>query len=228
MRPVFYGKTKSVSGGVLMTEASNQRFSVGTGAIGAGSWGKIALRAGIAVLLLVAGGVIALLGESVLGGGGPAANEVRISTFQDWRVICPPISPTTPNCALTSDVLRDTGGVLLTLSIVDPAPGSQLSLTLPHGVLLDPGLGFTIGQEPTRVRPYETCTNQGCIAVVTVDADTLKSLNASMDGRVAVAVPNNPQAVVIPFSLKGFAEGYTALQRTKARRSGFFSFLSRG
>jgi invasion protein IalB len=209
-----------------MTEASNQRFSVNTRAIGAGSWGKIALRAGIGVLLLVAGGVIALLGQSALS--GPAANEVRITTFQDWRVICPPLSPATPNCALTSDVLRDTGGVLLTLSLVDPAPGSQLSLTVPHGVMLDPGLGFTIAEEPTRVRPYETCTNQGCIAVVTVDADTLKSLNSNMGGRIAVAVPNNPQAVVIPFSLKGFAEGYSALQGAKARRSGFFSFLNRG
>ena len=208
-----------------MTEASNQRFSASARAIGRPNMGKIALRAGIAVLLLVAGGVITLLGERALG--GQATNEVRITTFQDWRVICPAVSPATPNCALTSDVLRDTGGVLLTLSVVDPTPGSQLSLTLPHGVLLDPGLGFTIGNEPTRVRPYETCTNQGCIAVVTMDGDTLKSLNGSMEGRIAVAVPNNPQPVVIPFSLKGFADGYGALQRAKARRSGLFSFLTR-
>jgi invasion protein IalB len=208
-----------------MTEASNQRFSVNARGIGRLNWGKIALRTGIAVLLLVGGGVITLVGERFLG--GPAANEVRITTFQDWRVICPPLSPATPNCALTSDVMRDTGGVLLTLSLVDPAPGSELSLTLPHGVLLDPGLGFTIGNEPTRVRPYETCTNQGCIAVVTMDADTLKSFNANMEGRIAVAIPNNPQPVVIPFSLKGFADGYGALQRAKARRTGLFSFLTR-
>jgi len=170
--------------------------------------------------------VITLLGERAVS--GPVANEVRITTFQDWRVICPPVTPATPNCALTWDVTRDTGGILLTLSLMDPAPGSQLSLTVPHGVLLDPGLGFAIGNEPTRVRPYETCTNQGCIAIVTADADTLKSLNANMEGRIAVAAPNNPQPVVIPFSLKGFADGYGALQRAKARRTGLFSFLARG
>jgi invasion protein IalB len=208
-----------------MTEASNQRFSVNARAMGRPNLGKVALRTGIAILLLVAGGVITLAGERLLG--GPAANEVRITTFQDWRMICPPVSPATPNCALTSDVMRDTGGVLLTLSLVDPAAGSELSLTLPHGVLLDPGLGFTIGNEPTRVRPYETCTNQGCIAVVTMDADTLKSFNANMEGRIAVAIPNNPQPVVIPFSLKGFTDGYGALQRAKARRTGLFSFLTR-
>ena len=210
-----------------MTEASNQRFRVDTRAMGGSNWSKMALKGGIAILLLVAGGVIALLVERTVGGGA-AANEVRITTFQDWRVICPPVTPNTPNCALTSDVLRDTGGVLLTLSVVDPAPGSQLSLTVPHGVLLDPGLGFTVGNEPTRVRPYETCTNQGCIAVVTMDGDTVKSLPSNMGGRIAVAAPNNPQPVVIPFSLRGFNDGLTALQRAKARRTGFFSFLSRG
>src|SRR5215469_11763838 len=110
-----------------MTEASNQRVSINAGAMGRPNWGKIALRSGVAVLLLVAGGVITLLGERALG--GPEANELRITTFQDWRVICPPLSTATPNCALTSDVSRDTGGVLLTLSLVDPAPGGQLSLT---------------------------------------------------------------------------------------------------
>jgi invasion protein IalB len=209
-----------------MTEASNQRVSIDARAMGRPNWGKIALRSGVAVLLLVAGGVITLLGERALG--GPDANELRITTFQDWRVICPPLTTATPNCALTSDVSRDTGGVLLTLSLVDPAPGGQLSLTVPHGVMLDPGLGFTIGNEPTRVRPYETCTNQGCIAIITADADTLKALSSNMEGRVAVAAPNNPQPVVIPFSLKGFSDGYGALQRAKARRTGMFSFLSRG
>ncbi len=208
-----------------MTEASNQRLRVGSRDIGGGNWSKIAMRAGIGVLLLVLGGVIALVGQGFLGGASP--NEVRVTTFQDWRVVCPPLSPATPNCALTSDVLRDTGGVLLTLSVIDPTPGSQLSLTVPHGVLLDPGMGFSIGNDPVRVRPYETCTNQGCIALVTMDSDTLKSLNANMAGRIQVAVPNNAQPVAIPFSLKGFADGYGELQRAKSRRTGMFSFLTR-
>jgi invasion protein IalB len=208
-----------------MTEASKRRFRVGARSIGGVNWGRLALRAGIVVLLLVAGGVLTLAGERLLGGAAP--NELRIATFQDWRVICPPLTQATPNCALTSEVARDTGGVLLTLSLVDPAPGSQLSLTVPHGVLLDPGLGFSIGPEPTRVRPYETCTNQGCIALVTVDADTLKALNTNMGGHVAVAAPNNAQPVNIPYSLKGFSDGYGALQRAKGRRTGLFSFLNR-
>lgn len=215
-------------GGVMTVEASNERVSLGLSAPSAGNrrWGRLAGRAAAVVALLIAGGVLTIAGEMVLG-QGPGPNEVRINTFQDWRVICPPLTPTTPNCALTADVQRDTGGILLTLSMTDPAPGSQLSLTVPHGVLLEPGLGFTVGSDPVRVRPYETCTNAGCIALVTADADTLKSLSANMGGQVSVAVPNNAQPVNIPFSLKGFADGYGELQRAKARRTGLFSFLNR-
>jgi hypothetical protein len=48
-----------------------------------------------------------------------------------------------------------------------------------------------------------------------------------MGGRVAVAVPNNAQPVNIPYSLKGFADGFGELQRAKARRTGMLSFLNR-
>ncbi len=120
-----------------MTEASYQRVRGDARSIEGGNLGRWALRAGIVVLLLAAGAVIGLAGERLLGGIAP--NEMRISTFQDWRVICPPLTQTTPNCALTSDVMRDTGGTLLTLSVLDPAPGKEISLTVPHGVQLAPG-----------------------------------------------------------------------------------------
>jgi invasion protein IalB len=186
------------------------------------------LRGALVVLLLLVGGVLALIGERLLGAGGAAPNETRVTTFTDWRVICPPYNPQQPNCALTLDVLRETGGVLLTVSMLDPAPNSSLSLTVPHGVALDAGVGFTVGTDPMRVRPFETCNNTGCIALVTVDADTLKSLSTNMGGQVTVAVAGQTQPVTIPFSLNGFAEGYAELQRAAARRRpSFFGFLGR-
>ena len=187
---------------------------------------RTALRAALVVLILLVGGVLALIGERMLGSPSPP-NETRITTFTDWRVICPPYNPTQPNCALTLDVLRETGGVLLTVSMLDPAPNSSLSLTVPHGVALDAGLGFTVGTDPMRVRPFETCNNTGCIALVTVDADTLRSLSTNMGGQVTVAVAGNTQPVTIPFSLNGFAAGYEDLQRAKARRTSVLGFLNR-
>jgi invasion protein IalB len=191
------------------------------------SWmnGRNALRAVLVLALLFAGGVLALIGERLMGAGAGGANETRVATFQDWRVICPPYTPATPNCALTLDVLRDTGGILMTVSMLDPAPNSALSLTVPHGVLLDSGIGFSIGTEPMRVRPYETCNNAGCIALVTVDADTLKALSGNMQGQVVVAVPGNAMPVTIPFSLRGFGDGFAELRRAKARRTSYLGFL---
>ncbi len=171
--------------------------------------------------------MLALIGERLLA-SPPPPNETRVTTFTDWRVICPPYNPAQPNCALTLDVLRDTGGVLLTVSMLDPAPNSSLSVTVPHGVALDAGMGFTVGTDPMRVRPFETCNNTGCIALVTVDADTLRTLSTNMGGQVTLAVAGQTQPVTIPFSLNGFAPGYEELQRAKARRtSSVFGFLNR-
>jgi invasion protein IalB len=186
-----------------------------------------ALRAAVVVLILLVGGVLALIGERLLA-SPPPPNETRVTTFTDWRVICPPYNPAQPNCALTLDVLRDTGGVLLTVSMLDPAPNSSLSVTVPHGVALDAGMGFTVGTDPMRVRPFETCNNTGCIALVTVDADTLRTLSTNTGGQVTLAVAGQTQPVTIPFSLNGFAPGYEELQRAKARRtSSVFGFLNR-
>ena len=187
---------------------------------------RSALRSALVVLLLLVGGVVALIGERLIGVSTPP-NETRVTTFTDWRVICPPFNPAQPNCALTLDVLRETGGVLLTVSMLDPAPNSPLSITVPHGVALDAGMGFSVGTDPMRVRPFETCNNTGCIALVTVDVDTLKSLSTNMAGQVVVAVAGNTSPVTIPFSLNGFAPGYADLQRAKARRTSFFGFLNR-
>lgn len=178
-----------------------------------------------AIILLIVGGVAGIVIEHLVGAEG--ANETRIAPYQDWRVTCPPISEATPNCALTQDVQRDTGGLLLQLSVVEAVAGKPLTITVPHGVLLDPGVGFTIGSEPMRVRPYETCSPAGCFALVTLDADTLKSLRANMGGQVTIAVPGATMPVNLPFSLRGFADGYAALERANAQRTGMFSFLYR-
>jgi invasion protein IalB len=208
-----------------MSEAITQAIRSKPVLSGIWNWRRMIRISALTILLLIAGGIITLLGQRLLAGTSP--NEVRVTTFQDWRVVCPALTPTTPNCALTSDVTRDTGGVLVTLSMTDPTAGSTLSLTVPHGVLLEPGLAVTIGSDPMRVRPYETCTNVGCIAFVTVDADTLKSLRTSPGGQITVAAPNNTQPVNIPFSLKGFSDGFATLEREHARRTGIFKFLAR-
>jgi invasion protein IalB len=209
-----------------MTELNQQRYALDAESWSEGRVGRLVIRGGIALALLVAGGVIALLGERLLGGGG-GSNEVRVMPFEAWRVICPPTGQAGASCTLNSDVVRDTGGNLMSLVVSDPTVGSNLSITVPHGVLLESGIGFSAGNNGLVVRPYETCTAGGCFAFVPLTADTLKSLQDNMAGQVVVALPGAPQPVSIQFSLRGFKDGYAALQREKSRRGSMFGFLTR-
>ncbi len=196
-------------------------ITVPEGSKAMGSMG-IAIRGLIAVGLLLAGGVIALVGERLMSSSAPG-NEVRVTPFEDWRVVC---STAQGGCTLNHDVLRDTGGTLISIVLDNPAPGSTMSITVPHGVLLEAGLGFSIASEPMRVRPFEACNAAGCFAFVTMDADTLKSLQNNMEGQIVLA-PGNGTPVTLPFSLKGFAAGYAEMVRQRSQSGSFFSFLGR-
>ena len=188
--------------------------------------GRVARRSIVPAIFFVLGGVVALLGERLIG-VGEGEGETRVMTFDDWRLVCPPATTENAQCSLTQEVVRDQGGTLLVmLSMNNPALGSNLSVTVPHGVLLDPGLGFSSGDESPKVRPYETCTPLGCVAHVPMDAATLKSLQENTRGQVLV-VPGNGAPVTIPFSLRGFAQGYAELAREQARRNSIWGFLAR-
>jgi len=180
---------------------------------------------GFAVLFMIAGGALTLVGERLLSS---PSQEMSVQRFQDWRVVCAPPDEKGQGggCSLSSQVVRDEGGTLLSLAINDTAPGSQMSVVVPHGVLLDPGLGFSVGDGALKVLPYETCMPAGCLVLVGLDSETLKAMKASQSGQVVV-VPGNGSPVTLPFSLKGFAEGFAALEEAKARRDSMWSFLSR-
>jgi invasion protein IalB len=178
---------------------------------------------GFAILFMVIGGVATLFGGKLLSG---APNQVSIQRFQDWRVMCVP-----PNekgegggCSLQATIARDDGGTLVSLGVTDTAPGSQMQVVVPHGVMLDPGLGFSVGDGAPKVLPYETCTPQGCMVLVGLDSETLKAMKGATAGQVVV-MPANGTPVAIPFSLKGFAEGLDALDDAKGSRDSLWGIF---
>jgi invasion protein IalB len=191
----------------------------------------------VPALCFLAGVVVALGAERLLTMARGNPQETRVLSYQDWRVICSPAMPavaavsatvateTTParpatpaipavaaTCRMVQDVVRPEGGSLLQIALpLDTM--DRLMVTVPHGVMLEPGLGFAVGQGATpAVHPYLACTEAGCVASVPLDAATLKLMRENTDGRVSV-VPGNGTPVGIPFSLRGFANGYAALAR---------------
>jgi invasion protein IalB len=189
------------------------------------SLSHIARRALVPVLCLIAGGAIALIGERLIFRSGDA-NETRVLAFQDWRLVCPPESQANARCTLSQEIVRQEGGTLVMLALNNTAADSRLVVTVPHGVMLDPGVGFASGKDTMKVHPYETCTQAGCFAYVPLDAATLKSMQDNMAGQVVV-VPANGQPVAIPFSLRGFKEGREQLAEELGRRGSVFGFLTR-
>jgi invasion protein IalB len=169
---------------------------------------------GFALVFMVVGGAAALVGQSMLT--GRSTNEVSIKRYQDWRVVCSPANDKGEGggCRLEATIARQDGGTLLSLAIDNTEPGSQMSIVVPHGVLLERGLGFSVGDGSLKVFPYETCVPQGCVVLVGLDSETLKAMRSAQAGQV-VLVPGNGQALPIPFSLKGFNEGLEGLDDAK-------------
>ncbi len=181
---------------------------------------KTILAIAIPVLIFLAGGATVLVGQRLIA--GTSAEELRVIGFGDWRVVCPAQTEETPDCSLSLEVVRDQ--VSLTLS--DPTPGSNLRVTVPHGVFLEPGLGFSVGDQPLQIHAFETCMPNGCFADVPLDAAMLELLRTNMNGDIVV-VPAAGSPVSVPYSLNGFADGYAALENERDRRNSMWSFLTR-
>lgn len=181
-----------------------------------------------AVIFLIVGAIGAILADRMLFSSGENENRfsvpgappvTRIAQFDDWNLVCPPPAPDNAQCSTSSQ----RSGVL-TLSIGGKLPGLQI--WVPHGVVLSEGLGFAIGDAAPKVLPYETCLPQGCLVLVGLDSETVKALQSSQSGAVVV-MPGNGQPVSIPFSLKGFAASYAALEEAKSSQDSMWNFLSR-
>jgi invasion protein IalB len=170
------------------------------------------------ILIFIAGAATAIIGQRLLLSGG--ADELRIIAFQDWQMVCPPQSDEA-DCELAASVIPGQ----ITLLLDDPTLGSRLQVLVPHGVSLDPGLGFSIGDQPLQVYQYETCVAEGCFALVTVDTTTLELLRSNMNGEVVV-VPADGAPVTVPYSLNGFSDGYQALIDERARRNSMWNILA--
>jgi invasion protein IalB len=181
---------------------------------------RIVFAVVIAILLIAVGGLGTIVMQHLNRSG---RDEVTITAFKDWRVICPPAKQKDAKCVLNMDVAREGGETLLRFSFTDADPNPNLMMTVPHGVLLEQGIGLSVTGVDMKVRPYETCDAVGCIANLQVDEQTLNAMKTNQKAQIVV-VPGNGKPVAVPFSLDGFDAGYAELKSANSSRS-FWSFL---
>lgn len=169
-----------------------------------------------------------VLGVGVALGGfylSRDANESTATTYGDWKLSCPPRADAAAQCVLTQDVMQGgTGATLVHMQLVGAQNARRLLIVVPHGVLIKPGLGLAVGNEPLRVLHYQTCDSVGCLAYLPLDASTLDSLHDAEAGRIIIVLRDGKE-LAYPCSLRGFAKGLGAFSWASFKRSSWLGGL---
>ena len=153
---------------------------------------------------------------SLLASGVPvlAQGAVR-ATHGDWQIRCDtPPGARTEQCALVQNVAaEDRPNVALTIIALRTADGRArlLRILAPLGVLLPSGLGLKIDQADVGRAGFVRCLPSGCVAEVIMDDNLVTQLSAG-ETATFIIFQTPEEGIGVPVSLKGFKEGFAALQ----------------
>jgi invasion protein IalB len=176
---------------------------------------------------LVVGGVALLVGLLVgWAGHGLASYSMTTETVtanQDWRTACPAATMKDTNCEIVQDILDGKShSEIARVAIAHDNGKPVMGFTMPLGVALDPGMGLVFGTDAEKAVPYRTCTSQGCVAEIPLDAKIQASLDAGKDGKMMVSSAADNRRIAIPLSLKGFADAQRVYRSNEAKRGSWF------
>jgi invasion protein IalB len=176
---------------------------------------------GLAVL--VVGGVAGWIGHGVLAGPADVPN-MRI--YDDWRLLCPALKDKKESCEMSQDVVDSKSGQQVARLVLarDKDNTTVMAVTVPLGVLLEPGLGLKLSKDDVRVFQYKTCTEAGCLAVIPVNAQMEGTLASTPDFSVTVA-GRDGKTVELPLSTKGFTVARKAYLNDEAKRNSWWRRL---
>lgn len=138
-----------------------------------------------------------------------------VEQFGDWGVTCPPEGSNMPKiCTMVQVVSATPEGqsesMLLmraSLALVGPDRTPAISIQVPLGVLLPAGIAVKIDEGEPLGMPYRLCGQDGCRAVLPVQAETLAAMKAGAEARVAFMDATGEQ-IVVPMSLTGFTAAF--------------------
>ncbi|MCU7939554.1 MAG: invasion associated locus B family protein [gamma proteobacterium symbiont of Bathyaustriella thionipta] len=135
--------------------------------------------------------------------------------FKDWTVVCEKLPKTqTEVCNIFQNVTNDKDTVVMLIAIGYP-PGkteAQALITLPLGVLLQPGIEFTGGTAESFRIPFGVCVKNGCVAVAQLNEKTISGMKAGTKGSIKFAAAQK-KIIEIPVSLSGFTAAFNSLKK---------------
>lgn len=134
--------------------------------------------------------------------------------FKDWTVVCEKLPASGKEiCNIFQNVTNEKDKVVLQVAIGYP-PGQeqpQALITLPLGVLLQPGIEFLGGTAKAERVPFSVCVKNGCVAIMKLEKEIIKGMKAGNKGSVKFAAAKN-KVIEIPVSLNGFTAAFNSLK----------------
>lgn len=135
--------------------------------------------------------------------------------FKDWTVVCEKLPKSQKDiCNIFQNVTNEKGVVVMQIAIGYP-PGknqAQALITLPLGVLLQPGIEFKGGTAEAFRVPFGVCVKNGCVAIAQLDASIIKGMKAGTKGSIKFAAAQK-KIIEIPVSLSGFTAAFNSLKK---------------
>jgi invasion protein IalB len=137
------------------------------------------------------------------------------STHGAWSIVCDkPNSTSNDQCGLIQDVVAEDRPEITLSVIVLNSPDHKskvLRVRAPLNILLPNGLGLNVdGKDIGRVN-FTRCFSDGCYAEAVLEDALVKTLRT---GKTATFIlfQTPEEGIGIPVELKGFSEGFDALQ----------------
>ena len=146
--------------------------------------------------------------------GSVQAKPEHGKKFKDWMVVCEKLPASQKEvCNIFQNVTNDKGKVVMQIAVGYPPESEQPQalVTLPLGVMLQPGIEFKAGNAEADRFPFSVCVKNGCVAIVKLDADTIKGMKTGKDGTVKFAAAKN-KIIEVPISLNGFTAAFKSLK----------------
>ncbi len=175
-----------------------------------------------AVLFLI-GVVIGWAGHGLVS---PPTRTTTIATFGGWTLTCPSYKEAKANCEMTTPVVDGPSKITVAnIAVGKAADGMKVVINFPLQInlMLQSGLGLTIGSDAMRTYQYATCTVGGCMAIIPLDDKLHASMRSAKDAKLIFAVPTKDRKPVsMSFPLGAFAEADDAMTHEESIRQSWF------
>jgi invasion protein IalB len=128
-----------------------------------------------------------------------------------WRLECDPGKTALACRANNSIVQASNGAQVIGFTVAQNAEGKTvMTMNVPLGTSVRTPIGVSVGSGPSQAFQFLTCSQQGCYATGTLNADLLAAMrDAKSDLRVTYDVLDNnlvPHTITASLPLAGFSQ----------------------